>query len=471
MTADDLAKLTLVGAAAALRDRRASSTELTTVCLERIERHNPRFNAFITVTADSALEAAAAADQEISDGRYRSPLHGVPIALKDLVDTAGVLTTAGSGVYHDRVPEEDAEVVRRLNQAGAISLGKLNMHEFAYGGTSHISHYGAPLNPWNLDHIAGGSSGGSSAAVAARLCFGALGSDTGGSIRQPSALCGLAGLKPTWGRVSLRGIVPLSWSLDHVGPMTRTVADAAAMLQVIAGHDPADPGSANRLVPDYSGDLEAGISELRLGVPREGFFADLDPDVAAATEAAMSILDGLTASRTDVALPITDLQELSAISGPVLLAEAHAYHEDNLANRADRFDPDTLSRVRRGASISAATYILARRELDRVRHEVEAIFDQVDVLITPTTVSPAPTFAEVEEAGEVGIRTLRNTSPFDAYGLPTITVPVGLSRAGLPIGVQISGPAFDEQRVLRVAHALEQLSGWSAQPPPGIDIS
>jgi aspartyl-tRNA(Asn)/glutamyl-tRNA(Gln) amidotransferase subunit A len=339
------------------------------------------------------------------------------------------------------------------------------MHEFAYGGTTHISHFGPTHNPWDLEHIAGGSSGGSGAAVAAGLCFGALGSDTGGSIRQPAAFCGIVGLKPTWGLVSLRGVVPLSWSLDHVGPMTRTVADAAAMLQVIAGHDPADPGSAKNSIPDYSGDLDAGVAQVRVGVPREGFYADLDPDVQSGIETALSILDGMTASRIDVALPIPSMQALREISGPVIQAEAHAYHLDNLATRPERFDPDTLARLKRGADISAASYIRARRELDRVRYEVQSMFELVDVLITPTTPNPAPTFSSVEVASDIGLSTLRNTSPFDAYGLPTISVPVALSSSGLPIGMQISGPAFAEQRVLQVANAFERASGWAGQRP------
>src|SRR6185369_9120124 len=265
--AADLTGLSLSAAGALLRRKAVSPVELTRACLARIERLNPVVNTFITVTAEQALRQARDAEAEIHKGNWRGPLHGVPIALKDLIDTAGVRTTAGSELFKDRVPQEDAEVVRRLNAAGAVMLGKLNMHEFAYGATSVPTFYGAVHNPWKTDRIAGGSSGGSAAAVAAGLCFGALGSDTGGSIRQPSAYCGITGLKPTYGRVSTRGAIPLSWSLDHVGPMCRSVEDAALLLQVIAGYDPLEASSVDAPVPDYSKALKTKVAGMRLGIP------------------------------------------------------------------------------------------------------------------------------------------------------------------------------------------------------------
>lgn len=462
MDADALTALSLLEAADEVRARRVSPVELTRACLDRIERLNPRLNAFITVTADAALEAAANAEREIGDGDWRGPLHGIPIALKDLYDTAGVLTTAGSGLYAERVPDADAEVVRRLSDAGAISLGKLNMHEFAYGGTSHISHFGPPRNPWDTERIAGGSSGGSAAAVAAGLCFGALGSDTGGSIRQPAAMCGIVGLKPTYGRVSIRGVIPLSWSLDHAGPMTRTVADATAMLQVLAGYDAEDATTVDLPVPDYSSALERDAGSLRVGIPRVHFYEDLDGELEACLDAALGVMSELAATTVDVDLP--DIATLRQISGPVLQAEAYAYHANDVAERPGLYDPDTLGRIQRGGEVSTRDYIFARRELDRVRREVQPVFEQVDVLITPTTPVPAPTLEE--SAGDIGLMTLRNTSPFNAYGLPTVSIPAGFTASGLPVGLQVTGKPFDEGTVLRVARAFERATEWGSRRPP-----
>src|SRR5713101_2871475 len=277
-----------------------SPVELTTDCLARIERLNPKLNAFITVTAESALAAARQAEVEIRRGDWRGPLHGIPLALKDLIDMAGVRTTGASLLFKDRVPAEDAEIVRRLKAAGAVLLGKLNLHEFAYGGSSVISYFGPVRNPWNLDYSPGGSSGGSAAAVAAQLCYGAIGSDTGGSVRQPAGYCGVVGLKPTYGRVSTRGVIPLSWSLDHLGPMTRTVKDAALMLQVIAGYDAQDTTSIDVPVPDYAATIAAGTSSLRLGILRAYFYEALHPEIQAAMEAALSVLKTLTRTQRDI---------------------------------------------------------------------------------------------------------------------------------------------------------------------------
>src|SRR6202521_2639607 len=291
---DDLTKLSIREVSDLIRKKKVSPVELTTACLARIDRFNPPLNVFITITAESALAQAREAEAEVKRGNWRGPLHGVPIALKDLFDTAGVRTTAGSGVFKDRVPEQDAEVVRRLRAAGAVLLGKLNMHEFAYGGTSVATYFGAVHNPWKLDRIAGGSSGGSPAPVAAGLCYGSLGSNTGGSVRHPAAYCGIAGLKPTYGRVSTRGAVPLSWSLDHVGPMCRTVGDAALLLQGIAGYDPQETTSVDAPVPDYTQALKAKLSALRLGIPRVIFYEKLDPEIEAAVNTAMDVLRKLT---------------------------------------------------------------------------------------------------------------------------------------------------------------------------------
>lgn len=403
---DQLTDLTLAEASARIRQRTVTPTNLTEACLTRIEKYNPRLNAFITVMndvmKDQALAQAHLLDAEQRTGKLRGPLHGIPIGLKDLFDTAGVRTTAASAVFADRIPTEDAEVTRRLKSAGAIIIGKLNMHEFAYGATSVPSHYGAVHNPYALDRIAGGSSGGSAAAVAARLCFGALGSDTGGSIRQPSSYNALAGLKPTYGRVSTRGVIPLSWSLDHVGPMCRTVADAAMLLSVIAGYDPLETTSIDAPVPDYLQSLRMKTATLRLGIPRKLFYQNLDPEIDAAVSQALDVLRKLTAGTSDVELP--------AIGNlPVLAAEAYAYHLPYFSKTPELYQPSTRSRLEAGARITAEAYIRGRRELDRLRRAVPAVFSTVDLLITPTT--PVPP-ALIESAG-AGTASLRNTSPFD----------------------------------------------------------
>ena len=460
---DELTALSLWDAAEHVRGRKVSPVELTSACLARIERLNPVLNAFITVTADQALADARAAEQEIVRGRRRGPLHGIPIALKDLFDTAGVKTTAGSAIFADRVPSQDAEVVRRLKQAGAVLVGKLNMHEFAYGDTSAQSHFGPVRNPWDRQRISGGSSGGSGAAVAARLCYGALGSDTGGSIRQPSAYCGIVGLKPTYGLVSTTGVVPLSWSLDHVGPMCRTVADASVLLQAIAGYDPRDTNSIDAAPPDYTKALGQRVAALRLGIPRAVFYAGVDPEIEHAISDALQVFRRLTASTRDVELPKYETL-------PVVGAEAYAFHTPYFTKTPELYKPATRQRIEGGSRISASAYIEGKRELDRLRRAVAEVFSTVDLLVTPTTpilpqtVEEAVSNPTVPAPGGVA-PSLRNTQPFDIYGLPTISIPCGFSRAGLPIGLQISGPRLGESRVLALAHAFEQATEWHRRAP------
>jgi len=316
---DDLAFLTISELSELIRTRKISPVEVTRVMLQRIEKFNPILNAYITVTSEQAMKSAQDAEKEIQHGKWRGPLHGVPLALKDLFDTAGVRTTAASALFKDRVPQEDAEVVGKLKAAGAVLLGKLNMHEFAYGGSSTVSYFGAVHNPWEPTYSTGGSSGGSAAAVAAGLCFGALGSDTGGSIREPAAYCGIVGLKPTYGLVSTRGVIPLSWSLDHVGPMTRTVADAATILQAIAGYDQLEITSERMTVPNYTMALRSKTSSLRLGIPHEFFFASLDPEIDAATNEALSLLGKLTATVKQIAtVPVDNITDRSNTNNPHL---------------------------------------------------------------------------------------------------------------------------------------------------------
>lgn len=444
-----------------IRRKSASPVELTEDCLKRIDKLNPVLNAFITVTGDQALAQARELEAERQRGKYRGPLHGVPIALKDLIDTAGVRTTAASAVFADRIPTEDAEVVRRLKAAGAVLLGKLNMHEFAYGASSVPSHYGPVHNPWKLDRIAGGSSGGSGAAVAAGLCYGALGSDTGGSIRQPSAYCGIAGLKPTYGRVSTRGVIPLSWSLDHIGPMCRTVADAALLLEAIAGYDARDTNSVNVPVADYSRAVHSRIAAMRIGIPHTPFYQDLDAEIDAAVRDAIGWFDKVTAGSREVQLPA-----YGAL--PITSAEAYTYHLPYLSKTPELYQPSTRQRLERGAAVTAGQYIRARRELDRLRRDVSEVFKSVDVLVTPTTpILPIPIEGAERDVPAVGgvSLSLRNTVPFDLFGLPAISIPCGFSKSGLPIGLQISGPPWGEMQVLGLAHAYEQATEWHKRRP------
>ncbi len=460
-SASDATWLSLNEASRLIRDKKISPVDLTQGCLNRIDRLNPRLNAFITVTAESALAQAREAETEIQRGHWRGPLHGIPIALKDLFDTAGVPTTAASDLFKDRVPTEDCEIVRRLKDAGAVLLGKLNMHEFAYGGSSVISYYGPVHNPWSLDHEAGGSSSGSAVAMAAGLCYGAVGSDTGGSIRQPSAYCGTVGLKPTYGRVSTRGVIPLSWLYDHVGPMTRTVEDAAAMLQVLAGYDPEDANSADAPVPDYTAALRQN-GQLRVGVPRAYFYEKLHPEIESAMHAALAVIRKIASNVRDIEMPASN-------DTTILRAEAYAYHAENVKKNPELYQPETLKRIRAGEDVTTATYIQARRQVEQFRHTIRKVFETVDLLVTPTT--PVPPFtisellADMDDLRTKEILTLRNTRPFNILGLPSISVPCGFTRAGLPIGLQISGAPWAEGNVLRLAHAYEQQTDWHKKRP------
>jgi aspartyl-tRNA(Asn)/glutamyl-tRNA(Gln) amidotransferase subunit A len=458
---------TIVELGPRLRRQEVSPVELTRACLDRIEKLNPALNAFITVTAESALAEARAAETEISRGEWRGPLHGIPVALKDLIDTAGTRTTAASAAFEHRVPTEDADVVRRLRQAGAVILGKNNLHEFAYGGSSLVSFFGDVHNPWSTGHIAGGSSGGSAAAVAAGLCFAAIGTDTAGSIREPAALCGCVGIKPTYGRVSARGVIPLSWSLDHVGPLAATVGDAALVLQAIAGYDRLDVGSADVGVSDYVSCLSDATKNLRIGVPRIGahgayFFNDLDDEVRAAVEQALVVIGALVAEIRDVRIDVTSDRTVQA-------AESYAYHCDHVAKTPELYQPETLRRIRSGEKISAGEYIQRRREMDLERRRADDFFADVDLLVTPTMPIPAPAIADLRKDPDAlrpaELRLLRNTRPFNVWGLPAISVPCGFTGSGLPIGLQIAGPQWREDLVLRLAHAYESATEWHERRP------
>jgi aspartyl-tRNA(Asn)/glutamyl-tRNA(Gln) amidotransferase subunit A len=445
--------LTITELGAAFRARRLSPVEVTEACLARIGERDAELHAFVTVTGELAREQARTAEAELAAGRDRGPLHGVPIALKDLIDTAGIRTSAASAVFADRVPSEDAEVVVRLRNAGAVMLGKLNLHEVAYGGSGVISHGPASRNPRNRAHITGGSSSGAAAAVGAGMCFAALGSDTAGSIRLPAALCGIVGLMPSYGLVPLRGVIPLSWSYDHVGPMTRSVRDAAIVLQVIAGYDAHDFTSVALPVPDYVSAIEGGGKPLRIGVARAHFFAGLDAEIAAAIDRALGVLAGLGAELRDIALPIDD-------DRTVFRAESWAYHRGWVERTPERYQPETLRRIRSGEGVSSADYIEKWQQLQLIRRGVDAMFGDVDLVVTPTVPIAAPSFAEIEAQPDAlrprELVMLRNTRPFDIYGTPAISVPCGTTSAGLPIGLQIAGRIGAEADVLRLAAAFER---------------
>ena len=453
-----MTEISIAEAADLLRRKQISPVDITASCLARIERLNPTINAFITVMHYSALAQAHDAEREIHAGNWRGPLHGIPIGLKDLIDTAGVKTTCASALFLDRVPAEDAEVVRRLKSAGAVLIGKQNMQEFAYGGTSTSSYFSAVHNPWDIDRIAGGSSGGSAAAVATGMCFGAIGTDTGGSIREPAAFCGLVGLKATYGRVSARGVFPLSPSLDHVGPICRNVIDTALMLQAVAGYDRFDTTSVDFPVDSYTEALNVK-TKPRIGIVRRPFFDDLDPDIEKAMNEALKQIDILSSAVLEIDLPSTP----TAVQAP----EVYAVHSKYFTASPELYGPWMHERLKQAAAVDTVTYIEARHELDRVRRCVGDVFSKVDLLLTPTTPVPPITITEAmnmspEPAGELW---LRNTRPFNAYGLPTISIPCGFTRGGLPIGLQISGPHFSERSLLSFAYAFEQATPEHRRAP------
>lgn len=456
---DELTKLSIAEASRRIAGRELSPVELTRAYLERIERIDERVNAYITVTAEQALEQARALERELMAGRSRGPLHGIPLGLKDNIDTAGVLTTAASAVYAHRVPTQDARVVTLLRDAGAVFLGKLNMHEFAYGATGVVTHYGPARNPWDPDYIPGGSSSGSAVAVAARMCAAAVGTDTAGSIRVPAAYCGVAGFKATYGLASIRGIVPLSETHDHVGPLARSVADCALVMDALTGFDPLDPASIDVPREDLSDAIGIDVSGLRIGIPRRPFFEDLDPEIAAATDTALAVLKEMTHEVTDVELPGIDS---SAVSN----AETYEYHASLAADPARRalYQPWTIDRISSRANGSSIDYIQSRRRLAIARNTVAALFANVDVLVTPCAMRIPATVEEALRDPRAS-PFIRNTMPFNNYGIPAISVPCGFTRAGLPIGLQISGPRLGEARVLALAHAYEQATEWYRREP------
>jgi aspartyl-tRNA(Asn)/glutamyl-tRNA(Gln) amidotransferase subunit A len=457
----DVALLPLHAASALIHSRRASSVDLVRACLDRVARHDRDLGAFITLTSDSALDEARRADSDLANGVDRGPLHGIPVALKDLYDTAGVRTTGGSRIFADRVPEHDGAVVDRLRAAGAVFLGKLNLHEWALGVTNQNPHFGPACNPWDTTRIPGGSSGGSAIAVASGFCYASPGSDTGGSIRIPAALCGVAGLKPTYGRVSLRGVIPLAWTLDHAGPLARTVLDLALTLGAIAGHDPRDPVSADVATEDWASGIDDGAQGVRVLVPTNYFFDEIDAEVDAAVREAARVFTTLGASVTEAELPRT---ELLAAQRAILLTDAAAYHREHLRERAADIGVDVLTRLRAGQTFTGMDYAHARRDRDELRREWLGVFGSYDVILSPTTLIPAPP-RDGQDAVAAAQRLTANTLPFNLTGLPAISLPCGFTQARLPIGLQLAAGPWRERLLLRVARAYESATEWHERLP------
>ena len=451
-------------ASRAFAARKLSPVELTTALLQRIEALNPKLHAFIRVDAENALQAAKVAEQEIHAGRIRGPLHGVPVGVKDIIDVAGLPTTAHSRVLLDNVAKADAVVIGKLRQAGAIVLGKLSTHEFAIGGPSFDLPFPPARNPWNPDHHPGGSSSGSGAGLAAGLFPMALGTDTGGSVRNPASACGIVGLKPTYGLVSRRGVFPLSFTLDHVGPMTRTVADNALMLDTIAGHDPHDPGSAASQARYFGRLLDRGVRDLRIGFVRHFHEADMPahPEATAALENAARVLQAEGAEVRTVTLP--NLNEFSGINRVLLCSEAWSIHAPWLRSRPGDYGQLSRRRLMPGAFMTAGDYVGAQRRRLELIAAVEDVLRDVDVLLCASSMDPASRLDDAEETARTYPRQAR--SPFNVTGHPALAMMAGLSHGGLPLSLQFVGRYFDDATVLRVAAAYERATGWHKKKPP-----
>jgi len=471
MSSPELFFLSIESLSSLLRRKKLSPLELTRSLLERISQLNPQLNAFLTITADRALADARRTEKELLARRWRGPLHGVPITLKDNIWTRGIRTTAGSKILADFVPDRDATVARRLQRAGAVFLGKTNLHEFAYGVTTNNPHYGPTRNPWSLDRIPGGSSGGSAAAIAAGLCYASIGSDTGGSLRIPAALCGIVGLKPTFGRVSCFGVIPLSRSLDHTGPLTRTVADAAILLRAIAGRDPLDPSTSALPVPDYLQLLRRKPRRLRLGWPREYFWEKLDPEVRRLAETAARSFTDLGARIEEVSLP--HLNSATDPSTAIALAEARQFHESSgwYPARAADYGGHVRKRLEMASSVRAVDYLAAFDFRNLLIADFDSALSRVDALLAPTTPIPAPHIDQklahiAREDESVRAALLRLNRPANFTGHPAISIPCGLTATGLPVGLQLIGRTFDEAALLRLALLFEHSHPTHFRQPP-----
>ncbi len=456
-TDEDLPR-SLTDLARAFRERRLSPVEVVRTLLERIEVEDGDLNAFITVLPERALEEAARAEDEITAGRYRSPLHGIPLGLKDLIYTQGIRTTMGSAFFGDYVPGYSATVAKKLEEAGAVLIGKTNTHEFAYGPTGDRSYFGPTRNPYDTSRISGGSSAGSAAAVAANLLYGSLGSDTGGSVRIPSALCGVVGMKPTFGRVSKHGVFPLSWTLDHVGPLTRTVEDNALLLNALAGYDPKDPYAANRPPENFARDLGHGVRGGVVGVPQEFYFEHVEEEVGERVREAIEVFRSLDASVRIVGIP--HLWETLRAQRLTLAADAYAVHEERLESAPERFDEEVHKRLMDGERLRAYRYASAQQRKLESKDEFGEVLGQVDLLLTPTV----PIAATLIDQREVNIggyeETVRSavtrlTGPTNLNGFPSLSVPCSSTASGLPVGMQLIGRPFDEATLYRFGHSYE----------------
>jgi aspartyl-tRNA(Asn)/glutamyl-tRNA(Gln) amidotransferase subunit A len=469
MASNEILDLDVAALSEHLRSRKLSPLEVTDAYLDRIKRVDEKIHSYITVTTDDARASAKKAEREITAGNWRGTFHGVPVGLKDLLYTKGVLTTAGSKILAGFRPDFDATSWARLKKQGAVMLGKLNLHEFAYGITSTNPHWGACRNPYALDRIPGGSSGGSAAAIVARTAAATIGTDTGGSIRIPASLCGCVGLKPTWSRVSRYGVVPLAYTMDHVGPITRTVRDAALMLNVIAGHDPNDSSSSREPVPDYTATLNAGVKEMRIGVIRE-LMDGLSDDVAKSFKAAMRQLVDLGASVDEVSIPT--LPSANVINSIATFTEALEYHDEWMRTRPNDYGADVRRLLESGMAITGVAYVRAQRARAQVLADALLAMENHDVLAAPGSAITAPRIGESRLVGDgeprvdVVDKILRFTAPFDCTGQPAIAIPTGLASDGLPLSMQIIGRPFDEPAVLRVSSAYENARGGIPLPPP-----
>jgi len=458
----DLTSLSIIEAAGLIVRREISPVELTEAHLRRIDRVDRALNSYITLTPDVALHSARQAETEIQLGDYRGTLHGIPLALKDLYEMRSVRTTGGSKFFAENISQVDAAAVECLNAAGAVLLGKLNMHEIALGVTNNNPHFGACHNPWNLERTPGGSSGGSGSALAAGLCLGSLGSDTGGSIRIPASLCGVVGLKPTYGRASLRGVIPLAWSLDHAGPMGRRVKDVAILLQAIAGYDPLDPASVDIPVPDYMAEIDNGVRGWRIALANDAFLTRADAEVLEAIHTAAQVFSGLGAEVIPTGLP--NGRDAALNNGLIVNSEAATFHRERLEKAPEGFGKDVYQRLQTGAAYTATEYILARRIQVELRRLFELFFDEYDVLLIPTTPIAAP-LLEGPDAVEQARTLTRFTAPFNLTGLPALSLPCGFTREGLPIGLQIVARQWAEAALLRAGQAYEAATEWHFRKP------
>ncbi len=459
---------TIVSLSKAIRKKEISPVEAVRAYLERISFYDSKINAFITLLPGEALRAARKAEREISTGKYRGPLHGIPFAAKDLFFTRGIRTTCGSKILKNFLPSYDATVIERLYSAGAILLGKLNMHEFAYGTTSVNPHYGPVRNPWDRERVTGGSSGGSAAALASSFVPLTLGTDTGGSIRIPSALCGTAGLKPTYGRISRYGVYPLCWSLDHPGPMAKSVADLALAMKVMAGPDPLDPSTSSVRVPDYPAGLSRTLKGVKIGVPETYYFDRVDPEVRLAVQKAIGHCKELGARIGKISIP--SLPQASIAAFLILLAEGAASLEKWHRTRPEGLGEDVRSRLNLGAALLATQYLKAQRTRRQVQEDFSRVFRKVDVIVTPQLPITAPKINQGnitwgKKTEPVPSALTRFTRIYNLVGIPALSLPCGFSSAGLPIGLQIAGRPFEEATVLKVGYAYETNSPWRTRHP------